>query len=331
MTLTRRRAIFFASVACYLGGSPAHACPSPYDDDDCDTGSTSPICGLTGAAPNQVVTCNVVSTLDTTGWTGTYARVLPVPKDLQVYGTDTNGVQFCCPYAGFANQANDTLEIYGSAQTDVVILNDVGFIASIEVSTNDGDDLIDGSESSDIVYGGEGNDDIFGDGGADLLYGDGPLLTEIVGDDRIWGGSGDDIILAGDGDDVVLGEGGADDIWSDHVPGFGGVDPGDDLVNGGPGVDEIADYGGFNQIQGGDDPDDIGGGSDVDWICGGDGADTISGWDGDDELFGGLGGDDIDGGDDDDECENDGPPVNCEHTITSCPFSNSIWDPYISD
>lgn len=184
-----------------------------------------------------------------------------------------------------------------------------------------GPDTLSGGEGDDYLDGQQGSDEMDGDGGNDKLLGD-------KGNDAIDGGEGNDHLEAGPGDDVDLhGGGGSDEVFGgagiDHAdggPGDGDIvrgDAGTDTLEGGEGVNDIVSYasatrGGVIVSLGagkakGDGHDDLGGFEDVvgspqaDEISGDGGTNRLDGGVGDDELQGGVG-DQAFGGPGSDDC-----------------------------
>jgi Ca2+-binding RTX toxin-like protein len=109
-----------------------------------------------------------------------------------------------------------------------------------DVSSADGDDLLDGEEGYDRMRGGEGNDNIRGGPGDDTISGGKGHDTVAGGGDRdtIDGDSGNDDLAGGDDDDTIRGGSG-----SDRLQGEAGDDrlrgnSGGDVVVGGPGTDD---------------------------------------------------------------------------------------------
>jgi Ca2+-binding RTX toxin-like protein len=181
-----------------------------------------------------------------------------------------------------------------------------------------GNDIIVGGAGSDTVHGGAGNDAIWAganDAGADLLLGEG-------GNDTLAGGSGNDTMIGSSGADVMFGGAGSDYIYagqqgsdsgdasvltntawagsgSDYVYGDGTSD----ILGGGSGNDLIWGQAGDDVIYGGQDTaadasnnDIVDAGDGNDSVYGGTGSDNINGGVGNDYLFGGAGSDAVIGG-----------------------------------
>ena len=136
--------------------------------------------------------------------------------------------------------------------------------------------------------------------------------------DTMTGGAGADTLIGGGGNDVLSGAGGDDRF-------MGGLDAGDDSINGGTGLDTL-DYSGvaasvtinaaagtataanlgaddiesIENFIGGDGDDTISGGSAEETIQGGAGSDILSGGGAVDTIFGGAGDDTLEGGAGDD-------------------------------
>nr|WP_268904592.1 hypothetical protein [Brucella tritici] len=93
-------------------------------------------------------------------------------------------------------------------------------MVSFDVTTTEGDDLIQGGPGADWLMGGAGDDILLGGDGADVLY-------SYDGDDYLDGGNGNDRLASFGGNDVIRGGGGDD--WIDasrdcFVDGGGGYD-----------------------------------------------------------------------------------------------------------
>ncbi len=127
-------------------------------------------------------------------------------------------------------------------------------VASITVSTGNGDDVILGSpDFANDVEAGDGDDLLIGGGLDDSLdAGD--------GDDTINGGAGNDLLDAGDGDDFISGGDGADTLLGDD---------GEDTLLGGLGSDNIQAGNGRDILNGGDGDDTLNGGGGADTVFGG--------------------------------------------------------------
>ncbi|MEB3177900.1 MAG: choice-of-anchor D domain-containing protein [Nostocaceae cyanobacterium] len=93
-----------------------------------------------------------------------------------------------------------------------------------------GDDLIYGFAGQDTIYGGAGNDQLFGFTGNDAIAGQ-------QGNDTVSGGDGQDKLAGGDGADVLYGDAGNDLLYGEAGDDllFGGL--GTDLLVGGAGCD----------------------------------------------------------------------------------------------
>ncbi|WP_051261333.1 calcium-binding protein [Desulfovibrio inopinatus] len=141
---------------------------------------------------------------------------------------------------------------------------------------------IEGNAKANVITTDTGNDTI--DGGA----GDDNILSG-SGDDVVYGGSGDDVLNTGDGADYV--EGGSGDDFIDS-----GAD--NDIVLGGSGDDIINGNTGNDSLYGGSGDDTIWGGDGDDVIVGDTGSDLLYGGAGDDILYGGTGDGDLASGDD---------------------------------
>ena len=247
------------------------------------------------------------------GAAGATATAITNGTTVEVFGTDSSGANFCC---------QQTLPAYGSHRVDIVgsdfddtILFTYGSydLDSVAIGVPmwgtvlgaEGDDLIDGSNSTNTDYserltGGEGNDDIIGNDG----------------DDEIYGSRGDDVLGGNDGDDTIFGDAGDDEI-------DGG--DGDDTIFGDSNVEWVESYN-----------DTIDGGDDNDIICSGGNStfspdkEDLSGGRGDDIIWASYktGGAyasiaatyaDVDGGRNTDDCDGGATTSSCENTLTSEP------------
>jgi Ca2+-binding RTX toxin-like protein len=119
-------------------------------------------------------------------------------------------------------EGDDTIDLSEVTTAAMVVAIRPAF--EIEITGDDGNDVIEGSDGKDIVYGGNGNDTISGRDADDILL----------------GGLGDDLLKGGDGHDVVDGEEG--DL---------------DRLFGGCGNDKLGDRDGVRTARGGDGEDKI--------------------------------------------------------------------------
>ena len=122
------------------------------------------------------------------------------------------------------------------------------------INGTNGNDTLNGTNSTDIISGGNGNDTLNGGDGSDLLLGGNgnDTLNGDSGSDILDGGNGNDILNGGSGDDLLLGENGNDTL-------NGGT--GTNLLYGGQGDDtfiiNLSDVNAFNFIDGGTGYDKI--------------------------------------------------------------------------
>ncbi|QZD95597.1 hypothetical protein [Qipengyuania gelatinilytica] len=164
--------------------------------------------------------------------------------------------------------SNGNETLSGMAGSDTIY----GDVEGAEMhATYDADDIIHGGDGQDFLYGVYGNDTINGDDDVDYIY----------------GGDGNDIVDGGHHSDRVWGEAGDDTL-------YGGT--GWDRLDGGDGNDWMAGGNGTDYLFGGADDDEIHGGNGHDRAYGGTGADLIFGEDGNDRILGGKDNDTIDGG-----------------------------------
>ena len=147
-----------------------------------------------------------------------------------------------------------------------------------------GSDYIALGAGNDRALGGGGNDQIFGGAGNDILDGDGAVRgkfggarnlgdVNFTGSDTLFGEAGDDILQGGGGDDILDGGIGNDTLYGDGQL----LRYTDTTVNGGGTVTQIDQSGGLE--------------SGNDRLNGGDGDDILVGGQGNDELTGGAGND----------------------------------------
>ena len=103
------------------------------------------------------------------------------------------------------------------------------------VHSQQGEDVLYGSNGSDTLIGCEGDDILDGGDGDDLLISN-------AHNDIILGGDGNDRIFAGEDDDIIFGGDGDDEIYPDHMDAdflVNEKDRGNDIVVGGKGNDKI--------------------------------------------------------------------------------------------
>lgn len=105
--------------------------------------------------------------------------------------------------------------------------------------SNQGNDLIEGTEFADQLNGNQGNDQILGMAGNDTLFGG-------KNNDTIEGGAGEDLLLGNLGDDFISGDVGNDGI-------YGGK--GNDKLIGGLGNDTLSGDGGQDNLVGNEGSD----------------------------------------------------------------------------
>jgi len=208
--------------------------------------------------------------------------------------------------------------LHGGAGDDVLI----GFKGPDKLGGGAGDDYLDGQQGSDKMDGEGGDDKLLGDKGNDQVDG-GP------GSDHIEGGPGDEPDLNGGGDsDEVFGGAGTDHV--DGGPGDGDIvrgDAGTDFLAGGEGANDIVSYasatrsgvivslaankakgdghddlGGFEDVVGSPQGDEIIGDGQANRIDGGVGNDVLQSGGGGGQAFGGPGTDDCEGFDIETSC-----------------------------
>jgi Ca2+-binding RTX toxin-like protein len=144
---------------------------------------------------------------------------------------DRNNTNNVYEFSGNEQQLNSN---YGSVDSicGYITTVKIGYIitGTGNISGNDKDNYIIGSEINDLICGKRGNDVIMGLGGNDIIY----------------AGKGDDTLYGGDGNNQLFGEDGEDNI-------IGG--PFNDLLVGGRGDDHIASSTGDDIMIGGDGAD----------------------------------------------------------------------------
>jgi Ca2+-binding RTX toxin-like protein len=176
---------------------------------------------------------------------------------------------------GVLLRPDGTLEVTGTADDDVIIVNRATDRSQLRVTRNGKHTFIDRARVTNIALGG-------GDG-SDVLTATVDVPTRAAGDagnDAITSAGANDILDGGDGDDTLTGGAGRD-ILTGSV--------GADLLTGGSGADKIAGEGGKDRIFGGSGNDRIDGGAADDRLLGQSGNDTIQGGRGNDILDGGSG------------------------------------------
>ena len=134
------------------------------------------------------------------------------------------------------------------------------------MSSQDGNETINGDWQDNDLSGGDGNDSISGGSGNDTVAGG-------AGNDTLRGDDGNDNLSGGEGDDLL--DGGSQN----------------DTLDGGAGDDELYGRDGEDVLVGGDGNDYLEGGSQNDSLYGGAGNDTLVGGSEDDLLDGGAGDD----------------------------------------
>ncbi len=190
-------------------------------------------------------------------------------------GTGTTSTRFTGveSFAVSTGSGNDTIRTFfrPDSMTDVVVSgNDT-------ISLGDGADRAGGGAGNDTLRGGEGNDILDGDGSIRGKFGAGRNLGDqsFTGSDTLFGEGGDDLLQGGAGDDILDGGIGNDTLYGDGVTfsyndttnsggggtvsivdQFGGMDSGNDVLNGGDG-DDILEGRLGNDTVNGDAGDDV--------------------------------------------------------------------------
>jgi Ca2+-binding RTX toxin-like protein len=183
------------------------------------------------------------------------------------------------------NDGNNLIVGYGAGNNSI---NGLG--GNDTLNGGDGNDILNGGDGNDNLKGGTGNDNLQGGAGNDILDGSG----DSVGLDTLAGGTGDDSYSIYNSKTVIIEDVGAgiDTVWTavnftlaanvDNMYLVGAVNG---IGNGGNNT--IIGYGADNNSINGL------GGNDI--LNGGDGNDTLNGGTGDDSLNGGAGNDILDG------------------------------------
>jgi Ca2+-binding RTX toxin-like protein len=135
----------------------------------------------------------------------------------------------------------DSIEVSGNDGNDVLTVDSSqGALPHVTLSGGDGNDVLTGGSGDDLLDGGNGNDTLNGGAGDDRIFGR-------FGNDRMLGGAGDDELEGGRGADRLNGEAGNDTLNGGY---------GNDRLQGGPGNDTI------RAVAGGKDRISCGPGSD---------------------------------------------------------------------
>ncbi|MES2992163.1 MAG: OmpA family protein [Pseudomonadota bacterium] len=243
----------------------------------------------------------------------------------------------------FGETGNDTIEglgghdwLFGDGKAKEAIQRNTfkvngadvaGFIITVEMKANDGNDTVKGGDGDDLIFGAGGADWLEGGAHADVLIGEGgkvtvgadrrvvtarSLLLPAIADparldlavdntskgskgfvDTMFGDGGNDHLFGGLGDDLLHGGDDADVIFGEGGSDTADGDGGDDIVFGDFGrfVDVI--LGAVKSIDpeatSGGEKDTITGGLGNDKLLGGAGNDAMHGNDGNDLLWGSIG------------------------------------------
>ncbi|MEZ4320804.1 MAG: calcium-binding protein [Myxococcota bacterium] len=289
--------------------------PSPYFAADCDIKGSAQVCTY---ANGHLVCDPDLGVCE--GGLAIMAVNFESSSSISVFGqceVQSDLATFCC-LVDDPNGDINTFDMFGTSENDERIafrFQEIGGPLRVLAPTGsklvatahgrDGDDSIDGSDSTEAV---EYSEYLLGDGGVDNIAG-------FAGDDVIYGGSEADTLNGGTGEDWIYGEGGNDTIYGggddDHLYGGTNIDTirgegGDDWIWGGPHNDLLYGDAGHDWIFGQNGVDELRGGIGDDHLHAGNGDETvILGEDGHDVLYGGRGSDVLDGGSGTDTlCEN---------------------------
>ena len=192
-------------------------------------------------------------------------------------------------YSGTLTTANSSVSVDFSGIESFVFRGHVSggneFGGRDDITTGDGNDILEGFKGGDLFFAGGGRDLLDGGEGNDSLHGE-------DGNDKLYGGTGHDSLLGGFGKDRMYGDDGNDRLFGEQGNDrmFGGV--GTDLLDGGIDNDKLLGQDGNDTLLGDKGDDKLFGGRDNDLLDGGNNNDTLSGAGGDDTLLGG-GGDDV--------------------------------------
>ena len=128
-----------------------------------------------------------------------------------------------------------------STNSDRVNIADYPEAIGKSILALDGDDFVQGTESSDTINGNQGNDEIRGNRGDDFLLGgkDNDLLYGDEGNDILNGNKNDDVVRGGWGNDTANGGQGNDIVLGDE---------GDDILSGDLGIDTLSGGSGNDQF-----------------------------------------------------------------------------------
>ena len=119
-----------------------------------------------------------------------------------------------------------------------------------EITGDNKDNLIDGSDAGEIISSGNGADTVNAGGGDDIIFaGNGnDTVNAGGGDDIVFAGNGNDTVNAGDGDDIVFAGNGDDTV---------NAGDGDDIVFAGNGNDTVNAGGGDDTVFAGNGDDTV--------------------------------------------------------------------------
>ena len=171
-------------------------------------------------------------------------------------------------FAVLTGSGNDTIRTFFRPDS----MSDVVVSGNDTISLGAGDDRAGGGAGNDTLRGGDGNDILDGDGSIRGKFGAGRNLGDqsFTGADSLFGEAGDDLLQGGAGDDILDGGIGNDTLYGDGVTfsyndttnsggggtvsivdQFGGMDSGNDTLNGGDGDDILEGRLGNDTVNGG--------------------------------------------------------------------------------
>jgi Ca2+-binding RTX toxin-like protein len=166
----------------------------------------------------------------------------------------------------------------------------VGNSVANVLTSQGGNDYVDGAGGNDTLYGGDGSDTLLGSAGNDVVDGG-------TGNDTLIGGTGADILYGGAGIDLAdySGSGAAVNVDLTNLGAQSGGDAAGDTLAGVENLigtdfnDTLTGDGGANILTGGLGNDRLAGGVGLDTLYGGSADDTLAGGSGADLLSGGAG------------------------------------------
>lgn len=256
--------LFLFSLFIVFGSLAEANCPSPYDDDSCN----SECVRVFNGAGEDSVKCDFtdetgsVEAHTVTDYDGVYGT-----PNYSIFGETPSGGEFCCWFDDPANDItlvwldgsdyDDFLECNWAEENLYYLPGDQDYtVLACRIDGHEGEDTIDGSDDGageinliqgclhdecdfllgnahvDHIHAFDGGDWAAGGGGGDTLHGGGgdDIMFGDEGPDTLNGNGGDDLMTGEEGDDIVKGHTGADQL-------LGGDD--DDVLCGGGGTGDV--------------------------------------------------------------------------------------------